>query len=83
MKKKIEQIEEDYRKRMERSHERLLEAQNKEASSREMMIQSKNDSDEQILNLTARLEEEKNNLKMQHNATIRVRARCNVHKISP
>ena len=72
MKKKIEQIEEDYRQRLERSHERLLEAQNKEASSREMMIQNKNDSDEQILGLTARLEEEKNNLKLQHNAMIRV-----------
>ena len=72
MKKKIEQIEEDYRQRLERSHDRLLEAQNKEASSREMMIQNKNDSDEHILNLTARLEEEKNNLRMQHNSILMV-----------
>ena len=78
MKKKIEQIEEDYRHRLERSHERLLEAQSKEASSREMMIQNKNDSDEQILGLTARLEEEKNNLKMQHNAIIRVNCACQI-----
>ena len=72
MKKKVEQIEGDYRQRLERSHERLLDAQNKESSIREAMVQSKNDADEQILKLTARFEEEKNNLKMQLNHQVMV-----------
>lgn len=65
MKAKIQQIEEEYRQRLERAHERLLDAQNKESSLRESMIQNKNDAEEQILQLRAKLEEEANSTKSE------------------
>ena len=71
-KAKTEQLEEEYRLRLERSHERLLDAQNKEASIRELMIQSKNDAEEQLLQLRAKTEEENNNFKAQQNSLLMV-----------
>ena len=68
----MDQLEEDYRQRLERSHERLLEAQNKESSMREMMIQNKNELEEQLVKSTARLEEEKNQFKIHQNSLLRV-----------
>ncbi|XP_076808963.1 centrosomal protein of 112 kDa-like isoform X1 [Clavelina lepadiformis] len=69
-KNRFEQLESEYRERLDRAHERMLEAQNKEAQMREAMIQARNETEEQLLNNAAKLEEEQSRQKTEHNSLI-------------
>nr|XP_018666666.1 centrosomal protein of 112 kDa [Ciona intestinalis] len=69
-KTRLDQLEHDHRQRLDRSHDRIAEAQRKEQEMRETLMSVKKEVEDQMLDEQKRREDDLMRLKMQHHSTV-------------